>query len=85
MQKAILASDVDGEQSDQAERKEEPPIPISELSPESKAADPHRVQQHQAPISITELPPESKPAISPQEQEKRQSPPAEDHKRQTAG
>ena len=85
VQKAILASEADGEQSDQAERKEEPPIPISELSPKSKAAVPPQVQQYQAPISITELPPESKPAISPQEQEKRESLPAEDNKHQTAG
>jgi segregation and condensation protein A len=84
VQKAILTTEAGGDKSDQAEQNEMPPIPISELSPESKATVPLHVQQHQAPIPITELPSKSKPAISPQEQEKTEILPAEGHKHQTA-
>jgi segregation and condensation protein A len=83
VQKAILATEADAAESDQAEQNEMPPIPISELSPESKATVPPGVQQHQAPIPITELPSESQPAISPQGKEKEEVLPAEGHKHQT--
>ena len=85
VQKAIIATEADSDKLDQAEQNEMLPVPISELSPKSKATVPLHVQQHQAPIPITELSPKSKPAISPQEQEKKEVLPAEDHKHQTAG
>jgi segregation and condensation protein A len=79
VQEAILASEAASEESDQAEQKEEPPIPIAELSTEMKAAIPLQVQQSQAPIPITELPLSNEPAISRQEQEKKEALPAKDH------
>jgi len=85
VQKAIIATEADSGKPDQAEQNEMPPVPISELSPKSKATVPLHVEQHQVPIPITELPPKSKPAISPQEQEKKEVLPAGDHKHQTAG
>ena len=85
VQQAIIASEADGDEWDQAVQNEEPPIPISELPPESKPTVPLHIQQHQAPIPITELPSNNEPAISPQEQEKKEVLPAEDHKHQTAG
>ena len=85
VQKAILTTEAGRDKSDQAEQNEMPSIPISELSPKSKATVPLHVQQHQAPIPITELPSKNKPAISTQGQEKKEVLPAEDHKHQTAG
>ena len=85
VQNAILAIEAGTDESDQAGQNEMPPIPISELSPESKATVPLGVQQHQAPIPITELPSKNEQAISQQGREKKEVLPAEDHKRQTAG
>jgi segregation and condensation protein A len=85
VQEAILASEAGSDEPDQAEQKQEPPIPISELSPESKAIIPLNVQQHQVPIPITELPSNNEPAISRQEQQDKEVLPAEDHEHQTAG
>ena len=85
VQKAILTTEVGVDKSDQTEQNGMPPVPISELSPKSKATVPLHVQQHQAPIPITELPSKSKPAISPQGRGKKEVLPAEDHKHQTAG
>jgi hypothetical protein len=88
VQEAILASEAASEESDQAEQKEEPPIPIAELSTEMKAAIPLQAQQSQTPIPITELPSSNEPAISRQEQQEQQDKevmPVEDHKTQTAG
>lgn len=85
VQKAIIATEAGSDKLDKAEQNEMLPVPISELSPKSKATVPLHVQQHQSPIPITELSPKSKPAISPQEQEKKEVLPAEDHKHQTAG
>ena len=85
VQKAIIATEAGMDKSEQAEQNEMPPVPISELSPKSKATVPLHVEQHHVPIPIAELPPKSKPAISAQEQEKKEALPAEDHKHQTAG
>ncbi|MGB2865476.1 MAG: segregation/condensation protein A [Sedimentisphaerales bacterium] len=85
VQQAILANEVGTDESDQAVQNEMPPIPISELSPESKATIPLHVQQHRTPIPITELPPDNEPAISPQEQVEKGVLPAEDHEHQTSG
>jgi segregation and condensation protein A len=88
VQEAIRASEAASEKSDQTERKEEPPIPIAELSTEMKAAIPLQVQQSQAPVPITELPSSNEPAVSPPEQQEQQDKevlPVEDHKTQTAG
>ena len=85
VQKAIIATEAGSDKSDQAEQNEMPPVPISELSPKSKATIPLHVQQYQAPIPITELPSKSKPVISPQGQENKEVLPAEGHKHQTTG
>ena len=88
VQDAILASEAGSDESDHAEKKKEPPIPISELSAESKATIPLSVQQQQPPIPIAELPSSNEPAISPPEQQEQQDKevlPVEDHKTQTAG
>ena len=78
VQKAIIAAEATSDESDQAEKSEVPPIPISELSTESKPATPLGVQQSQTPIPITELPSSSDSAISPQEQGEKEVLPAED-------
>ena len=80
VQKAILTTEAGVDKSDQPEQNEMPLIPISELSPKSKATVPLHVQQHQAPIPITELPPKGDSAISSQEQENKEALPAKDHK-----
>jgi len=80
VRKAILTTEAGVDKSDQAEQNEMPPIPISELSPKSKATVPLHVQQHQAPIPITELPPKGDSAISSQERENKEALPAKDHK-----
>jgi segregation and condensation protein A len=85
VQEAILASEAGSDESDHAEKKKEPPIPISELSPESKATIPLSVQQQQPPIPIAELPSSNEPAVSPQEHQGKGVLPAEEHKHQTAG
>jgi segregation and condensation protein A len=85
VQEAILASEAGSDESDHADKKTEPPIPISELSPESKATIPLGLQQQQTPIPIAELPPNNETAISPQEQQEKEVLPAEEHKHQTAG
>jgi len=80
VQEAILASEAGSDESDHADEKTEPPIPISELSPESKATIPLSVQQQQPPIPIAELPSNNEPAISPQEQQDKEVLPVEEHK-----
>ena len=85
VQEAILASEAGSDESDHAEKRKEPPIPISELSPESKVTIPLSVQQQQPPIPIAELPSTNEPTISPQEQQEKDVLPAEEHKHQTAG
>ena len=88
VQDAILASEAGLDESDHAEKKKEPPIPISELSAGSKATIPLSVQQQQPPIPIAELPSSNELAISPPEQQEQQDKevlPVEDHKTQTAG
>ena len=83
VQDAILATEAGPDESDQAEKNQKPPIPISELSPESKATIPPDIQRHQAPITIAELPSSNEPTVSIQEQEEKEALPAEDHERQT--
>jgi segregation and condensation protein A len=85
VQQAILANEAGTDESDQSEQNDEPPIPISELSPENKATIPLQVQQSQTPIPITELPSKNEPAISPQKHQEKEVLPAEDHEHQTAG
>jgi segregation and condensation protein A len=85
VQKAIIANEAGEDMSDQAEQNEMPPAPISEIPPESNATVPIHAQQHEAPIPIAELPSKSEQAIMPQEQEKKEVLPSEDHKHQTAG
>jgi segregation and condensation protein A len=83
VQNAIVTTETGSEKSDRAEEQERPQIPISELPAGDKALAPLAVRQYQAPIPITELSPKGKPAISPQEQEKEQALPTEEHKHQT--
>ena len=86
VQEAILATEVGGEKSDQAEQQKRPPIPITELPPKRETPVPLEARQQQSSaIPITELPPKSDSAISSQEQEKKEALPAKDHKQQTAG
>jgi segregation and condensation protein A len=85
VQEAILATEAGPDESDHADRKEEPPIAISELSPESKPAIPPHVQQHQAPIPIAELPSNNESAISPQDKEEKEVLPTDNHEHQAAG
>jgi segregation and condensation protein A len=83
VQNAIVTTETGSEKSDRAEEQERPQIPISELPAGDKTLAPLAVRQYQAPIPITELSPKGKPAISPQEQEKEQALPTEEHKHQT--
>lgn len=85
VQEAILASESDLAGPDQAEQNERPPIPISEIPPESKAAVEIHARQSETPIPIAELPASNGPAISSQEHQEKEVLPAEDHKHQTAG
>lgn len=80
VQNAILASEVDSEQSDQAEYTEQQSIPISELPPEQKTQVEVHPQQSEAPIPIVELPADNEHVISPQEHQESQVLPAEEHK-----
>jgi segregation and condensation protein A len=85
VQKAILAAEVGGDQSAQAEPQKAPPIPISELPPKRKASVSMDAQQLQQPaIPIAELPPKSEPAISPPERENQELQPSKDHEHQAA-
>lgn len=83
VQQAILATEVDDEES-QAEDQERPPIPIAELP--AKVAAPvetdARQQQDQLAIPITELPAENGSAISPHGREKQETGHAEEPDRQ---
>jgi segregation and condensation protein A len=79
VQEAILATESDLDESDQAEQKGGPPIPISELSPEKKTASPLQVRQDQVSIPITELPSSDNPVDSLQEHQDKQALPAEEH------
>ena len=81
VQEAILATETGSDEPDQAEK---PLIPISELSPESRATIPLQVQQHDAPIPITELPSGSERAITSHERQEKDVLPAEDSKHQTS-
>jgi len=85
VQEAILASEADLEESDQAEQNEQPPIPISEIHSESKAAVEIHAQQSETPIPIAELPASNEPTISSQEHQQKEVLPSEDHKHQTTG
>jgi len=85
VQEAILATEAGPDEPDQADKKQEPPIPISELSSEVKATIPLNIQQHQATIPIAELPISNESTISQQEQEEKEELSAEDHEHQAAG
>ena len=70
VQQAILATEVDFDESDAAEHYEQPPVPIAELPAQDKreiSIDAGQSQEQPA-IPIAELPPERKPVISPQGQ-----------------
>jgi len=85
VQAAILASESDLAESDRAQQNEQPPIPISEIPSESKAAVEIHTQQSETPIPIAELPASSEPAISSQEHQEKEALTAEDRKHQAAG
>jgi len=80
VQNAIVTTEVGGEKPDQTKEQELPQMPISELPARGKALAPVSVRQYQASIPITDLSPKGKSAISRQGQEKKQAPPAEDHR-----
>ncbi|NOR66583.1 MAG: chromosome segregation protein ScpA [Woeseiaceae bacterium] len=84
VQQAILATEVDDEES-QAEAQEQPPIPIAELP--AKVAAPVELgaqpQQDQLAIPITELPAENGSAISPHGREGQDASHAEEPNRQS--
>jgi len=84
VQEAILATEAGLDEPVLIEQKAEQPIPISELSPESKASVPFNIQHHQAPIPIGEIHPDNKRAISQQERKEKEVLSAEDHEHQTA-
>jgi segregation and condensation protein A len=79
VQKAILATEAASSESGRTEQKDEPPIAISELSPEKKTVFPLQVRQDQVSIPITELPSGKNPIISSQEHQEKQVLPAEEH------
>jgi segregation and condensation protein A len=84
VQQAILATEVDDEES-QAEDQEQPPIPIAELP--AKVAVPvetgARQQQDQSAIPIIELPAGNGSAISPRGREEQDAAHAEEPDRQS--
>jgi segregation and condensation protein A len=85
VQKAILAAEAGSDESGQAERKEQPSIPISDLPAKRRAPVLTDAQQPQrTPIPITELPTKSEPVIAPQEQEDQELRPSEDPEHQRA-
>ncbi|MHC4147778.1 MAG: segregation/condensation protein A [Planctomycetota bacterium] len=85
VQNAIVATEAGSDESAPAARQEQPPVPISELSPEEQVSVPPEAQrQPQQAIPITELPPEDKSAISPDEQEEQEIEPSEGHRHLTA-
>jgi len=86
VQKAILAlAGADGDKSTQSKRREQPPIPISELSPKGEpAVSPDARQQRQPTIPIAELSPKSKSAASTNRQEKEKIEPTKDNKQPAA-
>ena len=86
VQKAILAlAESGGDKSTQSERREQPPIPISELSPKGKpAVSPDARQWRQPTIPIAELSPESKSAASANKQEKEKIEPTKDNRQPAA-
>lgn len=68
---AILAAEANSDESAQAVRQKQPPIPISELPPKSKRKVSSDTQkQKQTPITIAELSTKNKSMLSRQEQEK---------------
>jgi len=86
VQKAILAlAESGGDKSTQSERQEQPPIPISELSPKGKpAVSPDARQRRQPTVPIAELSPESKSAASANKQEKEKIEPSKDNRQPAA-
>ena len=70
VQKAILATEADFDESPAAEHEKQPPVPIAELPAQDKRTVSINTgqSQEQPAIPIAELPPESKPVIPPQEQ-----------------
>lgn len=83
VQNAILATEADSAKSDQAEKQEQSPIPISELPAKNTTSAPPGIQQHQAPIPITEFVPKSKAGISQEGQEQKEVLSVEDQGHQT--
>jgi segregation and condensation protein A len=72
VQKAILAlAEMSDEKYIQHKRQEQPPIPISEVSPKDKSALPLDARRRQSPpIPIAELSPKGELVTSPNQQEK---------------
>jgi len=86
VQKAILASEADINESGPAEKPKEPPIPISELPHKAGKSVPLEAHQPEpSGIPIVELPAETKPAIVSEEHEKQPTEPTEEHEHETAG
>lgn len=85
VQKAIIASEAGSDEPAQTERKEQPPIPVSELPAKRRTPALKDAKQPQkTPIPIAELPTKSEPVIAPGQQQDRQFQPSEDPEHQRA-